>query len=1191
MAAVTSQEASSSIPAAYHVFLSFRGEDTRKNFTDHLYTALVQAGFRTFRDDDEIARGENINLELQKAIMQSSISIVVFSKNYASSRWCLDELVMILERKRTSKHEVLPVFYDVDPSQVRKQMGNFAEAFARHERRLKAEAGGRSNEWKDKVKRWRAALREAADLGGMVLQNQADGHESKFIQKIVLVVEDKLNRTALGVAPFLIGIYPRVKNLNLWLRDGSTDVGMVAICGMGGIGKTTIAKFVYNLNFKRFEGSSFLANIREVSEQPNGLAHLQRQLISDILNGRKEKIFNVHEGIVKIRDAVSYKRVLLVLDDVDQVDQLDAILGMRDWFYPGSKIIITTRNEHLLKAHKVYKVHKIEKLDGDESFELFNWHAFGQDHPLEGYMEHSRRIVHHCGGLPLALRVLGSSLSGKGIDIWESALEKLEAIPDGQILRKLKISFDSLQDDHDQNLFLHIACFFVGKDKDCTVKILDGCDFYTMVGIQNLIDRCLLTIDNYKKILMHQLLRDMGREIVRQESPKKPGKRSRLWHHKDSFTEVNSNEIVLEINALARMYELRLLQLCYVQLSGSYEEFPKKLRWLCWRGFPLESIPSDFPVESLVALDMRYSSLKQVWRGTKFLGLLKILNLSHSHSLAKTPDFSVLPNLERLILKDCTSLLDVHESIGNLDRLVFLNLKDCKNLTKLPLSIIMLKSLETLIISGCSKLDELPTELRKLESLKVFAADGISINQLLATTGEVKSQQALVSMPRRSPEISWVSLPHSLVSLSLADCNLSDDAFPRDFSNLFLLQNLNLSKNPISTLPDFVRGLTGLQTLRLESCTKLQSLVVLSSVKKTDVSDCSSLKRITCQSLLPIKEIAVNRCYNLVEFQYCFKIEPLGEVDTEMINILGLPDLASLENIEVDFANSTLGLFYTETRPIQHDRHHVQSLKVIFSMAQGLHEYGLFSTFFPGREVPSWFSHRSTGSSLSFTVRSLPNLRVRGINVCSVYAFCDEERDYKLPHPLFARISNKSKGLKWIYGPSCLGVPEDDEVMIWLSHWKLGNQLDCGDEVSVSIFMDVGFEVKECGIKLVYEQENTSNPSQKGVIDGDLSDYEVMTGTYFLCAVISKVYDWSSSDWFNKLNENSEETIVFTENEGRRAGQLTVAAAGIGSNDGGGHCRGQKARILVAVFFLSLSSLALLSLGRKRQATKKEKKK
>ncbi|CAL5380258.1 unnamed protein product [Camellia sinensis] len=994
MAAVTSQEAfSSTSSSAYHIFLSFRGKDTRKTFTDHLYTALVHAGFRTFRDDDEIARGENINSELQKAIMQSKISIVVFSKNYASSRWCLDELVTIFERKRTSKHGVLPVFYDVDPSQVRKQTGSFAEAFERHERRLKTEGGGGNKDWVEKVRRWRQALREAADLGGMVLGNQADGHESKFIQKIVSVIEDKLHRTALRVAPFLVGIYHRVKNINMWLRDGSTYVRMVAISGMGGIGKTTIAKFVYNLNFKRFEGSSFLANIREVSEQPNGLVRLQRQLLSDILNGRKEKIFNVDEGIVKIKDAISCKKVLLVLDDVDRVDQLDAILGMQDWFCSGSKIIITTRNEDLLKAHEVYKVHKIEKLDADESLKLFSWHAFGQDHPFEGFIEHSRRVERHCGGLPLALQVLGSSLSGKSIHVWESALKKLEVIPDDQILRKLKISFDSLQDDHDQDLFLHIACFFVGKDKDCTVKILDGCDFYTTVGIQNLIDRCLLTIDDYNKINMHQLLRDMGREIVRQESPKEPGKRSRLWHHKDSFTILrektgsetieglaldlhafkaaksvgtsfsqnntkaqrfqehdkssledqgnslqqyhfgfpflhridtalqNSNKIVLEISAFVRMHKLRLLQLSYVQLSGSYKEFPKTLKWLCWSGFPLESIPIDFPVESLVSLDMRYSNMKHVWNGTKFLGLLKILNLSHSHNLAKTPDFSILPNLERLILKDCISLVEVHESIGNLERIVFLNLKDCKNLRNLPQSIIKLKSLEMLIISGCSKLKELPTELRKLESLKVFAADGITINQLLATTRELKSWQAslwsLVSMPRKSQEISWASLPHSLVSLSLADCNLSDDIFPRDFSGLSLLKNLNLSKNPIHRLPDCIRGLTGLQTLQLESCTRLKWLVGLPSVKKLIVSECTSLEKITFQSLLPNFEVALSQCYNLVEFQSSFKIEPIEEVDREMINILGFPDLASMENIEMDFANGTLGLFHTKTCPIQ----------------------------------------------------------------------------------------------------------------------------------------------------------------------------------------------------------------------------------------------------------------------------------
>ena len=169
-------EASSSMSRyAYHVFLSFRGEDTRKNFTDHLYTALVHAGFRTFRDDDEIERGEDIKSELESAIRQSRSSVIVMSKDYASSGWCLDELGMILECKRTSKHIVLPVFYDVDPSHVRKQIGSVGEAFEKHEEQFRAQTDeGKKEYWRNKIDGWRASLREVADLGGLVLQNQAD---------------------------------------------------------------------------------------------------------------------------------------------------------------------------------------------------------------------------------------------------------------------------------------------------------------------------------------------------------------------------------------------------------------------------------------------------------------------------------------------------------------------------------------------------------------------------------------------------------------------------------------------------------------------------------------------------------------------------------------------------------------------------------------------------------------------------------------------------------------------------------------------------------------------------------------------------------------------------------------------------------------------------------------------------------
>lgn len=136
MAPVKIQEPGSSfaprLPCSYHVFLSYRGLDTRKTFTDHLYTALVNAGIRTFRDDNELERGQDIKPELEKAIQLSRGSVIVFSKDYASSGWCLDELVMILEQKRTSDHVVLPVFYDIDPTHVRKQTGSVAKALARH---------------------------------------------------------------------------------------------------------------------------------------------------------------------------------------------------------------------------------------------------------------------------------------------------------------------------------------------------------------------------------------------------------------------------------------------------------------------------------------------------------------------------------------------------------------------------------------------------------------------------------------------------------------------------------------------------------------------------------------------------------------------------------------------------------------------------------------------------------------------------------------------------------------------------------------------------------------------------------------------------------------------------------------------------------------------------------------------------
>ncbi|XP_019163193.1 PREDICTED: TMV resistance protein N-like [Ipomoea nil] len=160
----SSSSSSSYASKVYDVFFSFRG-DTRKNFIDHLYTNLRQAGVNIFRDDEGIEKGENIYVELFKAIEESRISIIVFSKTYARSRWCLDELVKIMERKKQLKHTVFPIFYDVDPSEVRNQTGEFGDALARHRERF----------GEQKVDEWKTALSMAANLSGWDLQTMANG--------------------------------------------------------------------------------------------------------------------------------------------------------------------------------------------------------------------------------------------------------------------------------------------------------------------------------------------------------------------------------------------------------------------------------------------------------------------------------------------------------------------------------------------------------------------------------------------------------------------------------------------------------------------------------------------------------------------------------------------------------------------------------------------------------------------------------------------------------------------------------------------------------------------------------------------------------------------------------------------------------------------------------------------------------
>ncbi|XP_043715721.1 disease resistance protein RUN1-like [Telopea speciosissima] len=731
---------SSSRQWKYDVFLSFCGQDTRTNFTDHLFNWLDRDGIRTFRDDKELNRGEDIPSELTEAIEGCRIAIIVFSENYASSTWCLNELVKILDCKKDGRMEkVLPVFYKMNPSDVRKQSNTYTEAFMRHEERFMDEMG--------KVETWRASLKEAANMSGWDQRNVANGHEAELIKKIGEEVLTILKPTCLDVAEHPIGLESHIERISCLLNDGGLNVvRIVGICGPGGIGKTTIAKAVFNVMFSNFEGSCFLANVREVSRK-EGFVFLQKQLLSGVLKRKAIDIDNEDQGIITIRDRLC-KRVLIVLDDVDDREQFYRLVGGHDSFVPGSRIILTTRDEHSLNGLDVDEKYKyrVKTMNPNESLQLFSHHAFRQNHPSKGYEQLSNMVVDYAGGLPLALKVLGSHLYNRFQVEWETELENLRRIPDDKIFKILEISYNGLHSSK-QTIFLDISCFFIGEKKDFVITILDACGLGGEAGIKLLIERSLVTIDEDNMVCMHDLIRDMGREIVRRQSFETPGRRSRLWDSDDAIdvlinltgtdavkglqlhlSEYNVNEFnLLTIEGFSKMPNLRLLSIDDFSFNNKIDPEIflqervfcfRNLVWLSWEGFPFEYIPNNFHLRSLVILDIQNSKLKEVWKGTKCFTKLKELKLSYSRYLTHTPDFSGLPNLEKLVLSCCTSLIEVHESVNSLKKLVHLDLKFCCKLRNLPNGIAFCSKLETLNVCGCNfeLLPMLPSSLHCLRA-------------------------------------------------------------------------------------------------------------------------------------------------------------------------------------------------------------------------------------------------------------------------------------------------------------------------------------------------------------------------------------------------------------------------------------------------------------------------------------------
>ncbi|GKB60902.1 disease resistance TIR-NBS-LRR class family protein [Tanacetum coccineum] len=613
----------------YDVFLSYRGEDTRKNIVDHLYHALKDKGIYTYKDDEKIHKGERI------------------------------KLVKIMECHKISGHIAYPLFYDVEATEVRNQSGSVRKAFFKNKNKQAAE-------------KWKVALKEAADLAGWELKNTLDGHQAKFIKKIVQEISLELRSINFGFDEKLVGMETRVKDVVSYLEIGIDEVRMLGIKGMGGAGKTTIARAVFDHVSADFEAKSFVENVREVSNgSVSGSKNLQEQVLSDVVNERVT-LNGVNDGKDMMKRRMRGKKFLLVLDDVDHIDQLKALAGEPKWFKLGSRILITTRDEQVLVAHRVNMIHDIVLLSKQEAISLFSRHAFGRENPLQGYEELSGKVVSYAAGLPLTLEVLGSFLCGKDRLEWVDAIDRLKRIPLKDILEKLELSYISLEDEY-KEIFLDIACILKGGYKEKAIKCLESCGFHARIGLKVLEQRSLITISKDEYLGMHDHIEEMGKNIVRHSHPDEHNKHSRLWIDEETedilandmgteatrclkFDMSRRNERIF-MKGLGKMKKLRYLEVKFASDAGCLDDtsqyFSNSLKYLKCGNYPFLYLPKTFQAKNLVGLDMYNSrTMVQLWEEGEKKVLKKIKFLSLSESNLTTFDFRITPNLETLSLNN-----------------------------------------------------------------------------------------------------------------------------------------------------------------------------------------------------------------------------------------------------------------------------------------------------------------------------------------------------------------------------------------------------------------------------------------------------------------------------------------------------------------------------------------------------------
>ncbi|KAK9950450.1 hypothetical protein M0R45_005941 [Rubus argutus] len=729
---------SSSTQEKHDVFLSFRGPDTRDGFTSHLHAALSRRKIKTYMDN-ELEAGEEMGPALRTAIEESKISIIICSVNYAHSKWCLDELVHILERSKRHGQIVIPIFYQIHPFHVRYQKESYAAAFVAHKR---------LNVCTDQTHKWKVSLETASHLSGFdsnTVRPDATLVE-RVVKKVLIILKHEGSCDLTG----LVGIESRIGEIeSLLCIDPQDDrVRFVGIVGMGGIGKTTLADAVFHQFSPQYDAFYFLANVREESER-YGLHHLRNKLFRK-LTGDDNLTIETTTIDTSVKMELRRRKVLVVLDDVSDSSQLECLAGNQVQFSKGSRIIITTRDMQPLRTRDMQlqgkgaddvKIYEVKELKCEEALELFQLNKPCREPGKRSRLytlEDVRHILEENTGTGI-VRSISLNLSiMRGINLTAQAFKKMHNL---RFIKFCNLSFEvcnvpllhNLESLPNSLRYLYWLGYpfksFPSKFyPDNLVEIHMPNSKLRTLWNEGQIPRCLKRIDlSYSTELVE--VPYLSKSI---ESLNLNGCTS-LVQVPDLSECVKIESIYLQgctnlveiPSYFQSLHSLTSLNLGSCSSLRILSEMPYNMEFLDLDWTAIEDLPlSIWSLEKLVKLNLyACQGIKNLPCNTWKMNSLKSLDLARTSVGGLPSSIKFLSGVVSLELKDCTSLLSLPTEICKLKFIKKLSLSRCCNFRNFPEILEPMASLEFLGLSH-TEIKGLPSSVENLVGLKTLELSG-----------------------------------------------------------------------------------------------------------------------------------------------------------------------------------------------------------------------------------------------------------------------------------------------------------------------------------------------------------------------------------------------------------------------------------------------------------------------------------